>query len=88
MLENVIPYSAKYFMAALAMPNLNPPITNTQLALDYKQRILMAAQKHNITDFYPIMSLYLTSSLTYEELKKAKENENIIKNDFKKYIKI
>lgn len=46
-LDSVIHFSAKAFSAALAMPNLSSPIINTQMALDYKNRILNAINNSN-----------------------------------------
>ena len=71
MLENVAKYTAQSFSSALVMPNLNPPITNVDLALSYKERILKACGRD---DFMPLISLYLTDSLSKEEIKRAKEN--------------
>jgi dihydroorotase len=48
------------------MPNLRPPITTTQQALAYRERIL-AAQPKNLT-FEPLMTLYLTDNTTPEEI--------------------
>lgn len=70
-LNAVAPQSASAFSAALAMPNLKKPITTTKMALDYKSEILNATKN---TNFLPIMSLYLTDSLTKDELNLAKQN--------------
>lgn len=70
-LNAVVPQSASVFSAALAMPNLKTPITTTKMALDYKSEILNATKN---TNFLPIMSLYLTDSLTKDELNLAKQN--------------
>lgn len=70
-LRAVAPQSASVFSAALAMPNLKKPITNTKMALDYKDEILNATKN---TSFLPIMSLYLTPNLTKNELILAKQN--------------
>lgn len=69
LLQSVIPYTAQYFSGALVMPNLNPPITSVELALEYKSRILACAN----SDFNPLMSIYLTQHLNRQELLKAKE---------------
>ncbi len=73
MLENIIKYTAQNFASALVMPNLELPIVSVDLAVAYKQRILEACKKQGIEDFMPLMSLYLTPSLTEVELRKAKE---------------
>lgn len=74
MLESVLPFSAKSFVASLAMPNLTTPLTNATLAIDYQNTILEIANKMGIRDFIPIVSLYLTESLSNDELKKAKQS--------------
>ncbi len=71
MLEQVIPYTARYFSGALVMPNLNPPLSSTKTVQSYKERILKASQN---TSFTPFMSLYLTSNLNKEELLQAKQS--------------
>lgn len=70
-LNAVAPQSVSVFSATLAMPNLKKPITTTKMALDYKNEILNATKN---TNFLPIMSLYLTDSLTKDELNLAKQN--------------
>ncbi len=52
------------------MPNLQPPVTTTDLALDYRKRIL-AARPEGST-FQPLMTLYLTDRTTPEEIAVAK----------------
>lgn len=74
MLESVLPFSAKSFVASLVMPNLKNPLTNTDLAINYQDKILELAHKSAIRDFVPIVSLYLTESLSKDELKKAKSS--------------
>lgn len=70
-LNSVVKYTSEIFSACLAMPNLTQPIINTTLALNYKKEILNAS-KSNINNFLPILSIYITSSLNKEELRKAK----------------
>ena len=38
----VLPFTAARFGRAIVMPNLKPPVTTTQLALAYRERILAA----------------------------------------------
>ena len=54
---------------AIIMPNLQPPVTTTVLALEYRARII-AAQPEGST-FQPLMTLYLTDQTTPEEIAKA-----------------
>ncbi len=72
-LKNILPFSAKYFSACLAMPNLKIPLTDTNKALDYKKEIQHNAQELNCDRFSPIMSIYLNESITKDELLKAKK---------------
>lgn len=62
------------------MPNLKPPVTNTQLAKEYKQRILDVLEQNNLTehnDFKPLMTLYLTDNTTVQDIVDA-ANSGII----------
>ncbi len=70
MLLETVPATARCFRRAIAMPNLVPPVTNTQLALEYKARILSAVPE-GVTNFEPLVTLYLTNDTTPEEIEKA-----------------
>ena len=70
-LEAVVPHSARQVGRALIMPNLRPPVTTAQQALDYRQRILAAVPPG--LSFDPVMSLYLTDKLPPEEIARAAE---------------
>ncbi|MDO6526260.1 dihydroorotase [Motilimonas sp. 1_MG-2023] len=60
---------SRYMGRAIIMPNLVPPVTDTQGALDYRARIMA----NNKTDhFEPLMVLYLTDNTTADEIRKAK----------------
>ena len=65
-MEKVLPYSASVFGRAIVMPNLDPPITSIQAAIDYKNRILYALPKGNL--FLPLMTVYLTEDISPEVL--------------------
>ena len=41
-LRAVLPFTAARFARAIVMPNLNPPVTTTAMALAYRERILAA----------------------------------------------
>ncbi len=71
-LQVAAPDVAKQFARAIVMPNLRPPVTNTDLALAYRERI-MAALPVN-ADFEPLMTLYLTDNTTAEDIVQAKES--------------
>jgi len=72
MLLETVPATARCFKRAIVMPNLVPPVTTTQLALEYKQRILNAAPQHK--NFEPLVTLFLTDQTSAQEIKKAKAN--------------
>ena len=72
-LKSVLSFSAKYFSAVLAMPNLKTPLTNTNQTLQYKREIENAAKELDCEDFTPIMSIYLSESLDKNELIEAKK---------------
>ncbi|MDM0031370.1 dihydroorotase [Variovorax sp. J22P271] len=68
-LQAVLPHSAQQFGRALIMPNLRPPVTTAQQALDYRARILEALPTGSA--FQPVMSLYLTDKLPPDEIERA-----------------
>ena len=39
-LADVLPHTARQFARAIVMPNLKPPVTTTELARAYRERIL------------------------------------------------
>lgn len=69
-LLTVVPHTAKQFGRAIIMPNLRPPVTTTEQALAYQQRIKNAVP-HGCR-FEPLMTLYLTNNLAPSEIEKAK----------------
>ncbi|HBR97665.1 MAG TPA: dihydroorotase [Gammaproteobacteria bacterium] len=68
-LNAVVGHTAKTFARAVVMPNLTPPVINTELASQYRDRILQAAKAY--PGFDPLMTLYLTEQLTPEEIARA-----------------
>ncbi|MCW4152881.1 dihydroorotase [Halomonas sp. 18H] len=68
-LPAVVPASARQMGRAIIMPNLKPPVTTTQQALDYRQRILAAVPDGEA--FEPLMTLYLTDNTSAEEIERA-----------------
>lgn len=68
-LQDVVGYSAARFGRALIMPNLVPPITTTDAALTYRERILAALPAQSV--FEPLMTLYLTDNTSPDEIAKA-----------------
>lgn len=71
-LSVTVPATAQQFARAIVMPNLNPPVTTTDMAAAYRERIL--AQVPKGLDFEPLMTLYLNANLTPDELIKAKQS--------------
>ena len=62
--------AAQQFARAIVMPNLVPPVMNTQQALAYKERILASRPAGN--SFEPLMVLYLTDNTDPAEIAIAK----------------
>ena len=58
MLKNIVMYLARYFSAAMIMPNLDPPVVTTNEVYAYLQRILACLEPGTI--FTPLMTTYLT----------------------------
>lgn len=75
LLQTVVPDTARYFARAIIMPNLKPPVTTTQAALEYRQRILAAVPAGN--SFSPLMTLYLTNNTAPTEIVTAKQSGQI-----------
>ncbi|TQQ48290.1 dihydroorotase [Vibrio cholerae] len=66
---------SRYNGRALIMPNTVPPVTTTEMALAYRERI-MAAQPQ--LHFEPLMALYLTDNTSPEEIRKAKASGKVV----------
>lgn len=69
-LQAVLPDTVRQFARAIVMPNLRPPVTSTELAAAYRQRILSALPQGMV--FEPLMTLYLTDNTSADEIKRAK----------------
>ena len=69
-LKAVLPDTARRFARAVVMPNLRPPVTNVQLAAEYRQRVLSALPKG--AQFEPLMTLYLTDNTSVKDVEEAK----------------
>lgn len=68
-LKDTVRDTSRYMGRAIIMPNLVPPVTNTELAQAYQQRIMAA---NPMPTFTPLMTLYLTDKTSAAEIKKAK----------------
>ncbi len=69
-LTRTVSDAAQQFSRAIVMPNLVPPVMNTEQALAYKARIQAAAPAGS--KFEPLMVLYLTDNTDPAEIAKAK----------------
>ncbi|MEN8008079.1 MAG: dihydroorotase [Candidatus Krumholzibacteriota bacterium] len=74
-LASVAPHTARQFGRAIIMPNLVPPVTTTDMALAYRERILASVPVD--TDFQPLMTLYLTDNTAPAEIRRAKESGHV-----------
>ena len=74
-LPHTVPGAARYFGRSIIMPNLVPPVLNTQQALDYKQRILN--RRPAGSSWQPLMVLYLTDNTQPEEISQAKASGQV-----------
>ncbi len=75
LLKAVLPHTARQFARAIIMPNLKPPVTTVAQALVYRDEILQAIPAD--LSFEPLMTLYLTSATTLEEIERAAQSEHI-----------
>ncbi len=69
MLRLVAPYTARQFARAIIMPNLVPPVTTTEAARGYRERIREAAG----AGFEPLMTCYLTDQADADEIARGFE---------------
>jgi dihydroorotase len=70
-LRAVAGFTAQRFGRAIVMPNLKPAITTTDMARDYRQRILAALPAG--TRFEPLLTLYLTNATHAAEIDRARD---------------
>ncbi|MEZ8104877.1 MULTISPECIES: dihydroorotase [Vibrio] len=66
---------SRYNGRALIMPNTIPPVTDTEMALAYRERIM--AEKPS-AQFKPLMALYLTDNTTTDEIRAAKASGAVV----------
>jgi dihydroorotase len=69
-LRAVLGDTVRRFGRAIVMPNLNPPVTTTEGALAYRDRIRAARPPGS--RFEPLMTLYLTEQTSAQEIAKAR----------------
>ena len=71
-LATTVPHAAANFRRAICMPNLVPPVKTAADAIAYRERILARVPNDSISQqFEPLMTLYLTESLTAEDIEAA-----------------
>lgn len=73
-MRGVVPYTARQFARAIVMPNLTPPVTTTERAASYRERILAAVPEG--VDFTPLMTCYLTDATDADDLARG-ANEGV-----------
>mmetsp|Transcript_16251 Transcript_16251/g.23930 ORF Transcript_16251/g.23930 Transcript_16251/m.23930 type:complete len:352 (-) Transcript_16251:146-1201(-) len=66
---SIVAHAKQRFARCLAMPNLKPPVTTTEMAEAYHEHIIGDSTTGNKLDL--IMTLYLTDRTTSEEIRKA-----------------
>ncbi len=72
LMHSVLPDTARQFARAIIMPNLRPPVTTTEQALAYRNRIVAAVPAG--LAFEPLMTLYLTDNTSAEEIRRAQQS--------------
>ena len=72
-MKDVLADTARQFARAIIMPNLKPPVTTVDLAKAYQLRIESNLKLLGVTEFTPLMTLYLTDNTSAEEVRKAKD---------------
>lgn len=75
-LDTTVPAAAREFNRVVVMPNLVPPVSKVKEALAYRERILAAMLPNQ--RFEPLMVLYLTASLTPDDIRAAKDSGAIL----------
>lgn len=65
-LADTVRDASRYFGRAIVMPNLTPPVVNTEQAAAYKERILAALPEGR--NWSPLMVLYLTDNTSTEDI--------------------
>ncbi|WP_068319580.1 dihydroorotase [Polynucleobacter yangtzensis] len=72
-MKDVLADTARQFARAIIMPNLKPPVTTVDLAKAYQSRIESNLKLLGVTEFMPLMTLYLTDNTSADEVRKAKD---------------
>mgnify|MGYP003313970269 FL=1 len=70
-LKQTVADASRVFGKVLAMPNLDPPIINSLIARQYRDKIMPFAR----TGFYPLFALYLTEQTSPQDIERTKNSE-------------
>jgi dihydroorotase len=71
MLKGVVAHTARQFARAIVMPNLSPPVTTVEAGQAYRERILATVPEG--LAFEPLITCYLTDTLSPDEVAKGLE---------------
>jgi dihydroorotase len=71
-LKDALPHTSSVFARAIVMPNLRPPVTRTEQAAAYRQRIVAALPAGH--RFEPLMTLYLTDATAPAQIRRARDS--------------
>lgn len=71
MLKGVVAHTARQFARAIVMPNLSPPVISVDVGRAYRERILAALPGGMA--FEPLITCYLTDTISPDELAKGHE---------------
>jgi hypothetical protein len=74
--EDILKHAVRRFGRCLCMPNIKPPVITTELALEYKDRIVKSLPEDAPSTFQPLVTLYLTDKTGPEEIQKASQLKN------------
>ena len=75
LLPDTVRDTARYMGRAIIMPNLMPPMTDTKVLLEYRERILANIPAGSV--FKPLMALYLTNNTSAEEIRTAHQSGHV-----------
>ncbi|WP_372872995.1 dihydroorotase [Shewanella sp.] len=73
-LADTVRDAGRYMGRAIVMPNLVPPVTTTEAAIAYYERI----KAHSNSAFEPLMVLYLTDKTSPDEIRAAKASGKVV----------
>lgn len=81
-LSRTVSHVTSQFARCIVMPNLVPPVTTTEQALAYRERIMTHVPEekrdpNSPSGFEPLMTLYMTDSTTADEIRRAAETKKI-----------